>query len=100
MPEKEYILDIDLDVRMRCWHRIEKGQVIAFTVQLEILTEDRWQAVIRYDTAHGFAHCDVYRKNGSQIKTLLGMDFKTARTFAQDDLLTNWQRYTHLFLEK
>ncbi len=100
MPEKEYVVDIDLDVRMRCWHKTARGQLIAFTVQLEVLTEDRWQPVVRYDTAHSYAHRDLYRKKGPQLKTPLGMDFKTARTFAQDDVLKNWMRYKQLFLEE
>lgn len=100
MPEKEYILDIDLDVRMRCWHKTGKGQLIAFTVQMEIFTGDNWRVVVRYDTAHGFAHRDLYRKKGSPLKTPLGMDFKMARTFAQDDILMNWRKYKQLFLEE
>ncbi len=89
MPEKEYVVDIELDVRMRCWHKTARGQLIAFTVQLEVLTEGRWQPVVRYDTAYSYAHRDLYRKKGPQLKTPLGMDFKTARTFAQDDVLRN-----------
>ncbi len=45
--------------------------------------------VVRYDTAHDFAHRDLYTKDGKQVKTPLGMDFNQARTFAQQDILTN-----------
>lgn len=96
MAEKEYVVDIDLDVRMRCWHKTERGQLTAFTVQMEVRTQGRWLPAVRYDTAHGFAHRDLYRKKGLPLKTPLGMDFKTARTFAQEDILTNWRRYKQL----
>jgi len=98
MAEKEFLLDLDIGVRLRCWHKTEGGQVTAFTVQMELLFEDQWKPVVRFDTAHGFAHRDLYRRCGGAIKTPLGMDFRTARTFAQDDILANWRRYRDLFL--
>ena len=84
---------------MRVWHRIERGQVKAFSVQLEVFLAERWMPVVRYDTAHDFAHRDLYTKDGKQVKTPLGMDFNQARTFAQQDILTNWQEYRRTFLE-
>ena len=85
---------------MRASHRVERGQVQAFTVQLEIFVEDVWKAIVRYDTAHNFAHRDLYTKGGRQLKTPLGMDFNQARTFAQKDILKNWQEYRRIFLEE
>lgn len=83
---------------MQVWHRVEKGHVRGFTVQLEVLFEDQWTPVVRYDTAHGFAHRDLYIKDGRQFKTPLGMDFNYARTFAQKDIFMNWQEYRRIFL--
>ena len=37
MPEKAFVLDLEVGVRMRCWRRIERGDVVAFSVQLEPL---------------------------------------------------------------
>ncbi len=99
MPEREFIIPLDLNARMRLWHRVERGQVKAFAVQLEVLLAGRWMPVVRYDTAHDFAHRDLYAKDGKQSKTPLGMDFNQARTFAQHDILTNWQEYRRTFLE-
>jgi hypothetical protein len=98
MAEKEFLLDLEAGVRMRCWHRTERGQVAAFAVQMEIFVGDCWEPVVRFDTAHGFAHRDLYRRSGEPIKTPLGMDFRRARTFAQEDILANWRRYRDLFL--
>jgi hypothetical protein len=41
---------------------------------------------------------DLYTRQGKQFKTPLGMDFNQARTFAQRDLLVNWQEYRRIFL--
>ena len=99
MTEREFIIPLELNARMRVWHRIERGQVKAFSVQLEVFLAERWMPVVRYDTAHDFAHRDLYTKDGKQVKTPLGMDFNQARTFAQQDILTNWQEYRRTFLE-
>ena len=99
MTEREFIIPLELNARMRVWHRIERGQVKAFSVQLEVFLAERWMSVVRYDTAHDFAHRDLYTKDGKQVKTPLGMDFNQARTFAQQDILTNWQEYRRTFLE-
>ena len=99
VTEKEFLVPLDLNARMRVRHSVEKGRVKAFTVQLEVLLADRWMPVVRYDTAHDFAHRDLYTKDGKQVKTPLGMDFNQARTFAQQDILTNWQEYRRTFLE-
>lgn len=98
--DREFILPLDLNARMRASHHVEKGQVEAFSVQLEIFVGERWKAVVRYDTAHDFAHRDLYAKDGRQLKTPLGMDFNQARTFAQKDILENWQEYRRMFLEE
>ena len=94
------MVPLDLNARMRAWHRVERGRVRAFAVQLEVLFENRWTPVVRYDTAHNFAHRDLYTKDGRQLKTPLGMDFSQARTFAQKDILMNWQEYRRTFLEE
>ena len=99
MTEREFIIPLELNARMRVWHRIERGQVKAFSVQLEVFLAEYWLPVVRYDTAHDFAHRDLYTKDGKQVKTPLGMEFNQARTFAQQDTLTNWQEYRRTFVE-
>src|SRR5262245_9705927 len=98
MTERVFLVPLDLDARMRVWHRVERGRVRAFTVQLEIFSEEQWVPVVRYDTAHDFAHRNLYTRDGKQFKTPLGMDFTQARTFAQKDVLENWQEYRRIFL--
>lgn len=79
---------------LRVTFDIEQGQVVRFVVQFEGLFGDAWQAVVRYDTAHGFAHCDVLHPYDETQKTSLEMnDYNEALTYAQVDLANNWHGY-------
>jgi len=72
----------------------ERGRILAFVVQLECLFGDQWHPVVRYDTAHDFAHRDVIRPDGPTEKTALSFsDYNQALTFAHDDIKANWQVY-------
>lgn len=72
----------------------ERGRVIEFVVQLECVIDDEWHAILRYDTAHGFAHRDVLYPDGTAEKTSLSFsDYNEALSFAQLDLRTNWRMY-------
>jgi len=54
----------------------------------------KWHPVIRYDTAHGFAHRDTMHPDGSVDKvSLLYWDYNEALTFAQYDIKSNWEWY-------
>lgn len=70
-----------------------------FTVQLEVMVESQWQPVVRYDTSHRFAHCDIYRPGGQATKTDLKMTFEEALTHALNDLRDNWELYRDRFLK-
>lgn len=96
--EREFTVPLDTNARMRVRHQIDKGKVRTFTVQFEVFHKEQWAPVVRYDTAHNFAHRDLYTRSGRQFKTPLGMDFNQARTFAQRDILMNWQEYRRIFL--
>ena len=76
MRDKEFLLDLESGVRMRCWHRTERGQVTAFTVQMELLVGGHWEPVVRFDTAHGFAHRDLY----CAVRNFGGRSHKTAQS--------------------
>jgi hypothetical protein len=99
MPEKEYLLFLDIDVRKRHAHKIESGKITEFVVQLEIKLEDKWRVVIRYDCAHGFAHKDCYNRAGHNRKINLYPDYDDALTLADDDINDNWEKYKDRFLK-
>ena len=96
----EYIIRIGFSDRYRHLHITEKGKIIFFRVQYETKINDKWYPVVRYDTAHGFAHRDFLDMKGRAKKTpLFNQDLNDALTFAESDLRTNWESYKNRFLE-
>ena len=61
MNEIEFIYGLSLDVQDRLRVRASKirGRIVSFVVQYEAFIQGRWRAVVRYDTAHRFAHRDI-----------------------------------------
>ena len=58
-------------------------------------------AVVRYDTAHGFAHRDLIWPSGKVDKTPLFMQtFNEALDFAEADLRSNWESYVENYLKE
>ena len=101
MPKKSYIFMLTDKDRKRHIHTVEKGRVVEFLVQYEMLLEGRWVEVVRYDTSHGFAHRDLFNINGLKRKTpLFTADNNDALTFAENDIKDNWQVYKQRFLEE
>jgi len=98
MPEKEYLILLDIDTRKRHYHKVENREIKNFVVQLEIKYDDEWRAALRYDCAHNFAHKDSYNLKGDFRKINLYMNFQDALTFADDDINENWQLYKQKFL--
>lgn len=87
--------------RVRHFHQVEKGQIKSFTVQYETFLKDKWNAVVRFDTAHGFAHRDLIHIGGSQEKKEFDFEnFNDALTFAEDDIRSNWQQYKLNYLKE
>jgi hypothetical protein len=63
--EKAFEIQYSDDARARFNFVTAKDEVVRFVVQLEVWVEGQWRPAVRYDTAHGFAHCDWYRRDGS-----------------------------------
>jgi len=74
-------------------------RLVSFTVQYETFWKGKWLPVARYDSAHGFAHRDLYDIRGRAIKTPLFIrNYNQALTFAELDLKANWRIYRERFL--
>jgi hypothetical protein len=97
VAEKEYIIPYSRDARKRHYHKTFRGKVVEFMVQLEIRHEDNWKEVVRYDCAHGYAHCDSYSMTGKMEKDKLYFRFEDALTLS-DDIDDNWENYKERFL--
>lgn len=100
MKRVEFVVILDDGVRKRHIHEADKGIVHAFAVQLEVKSDNLWLPVIRYDSAHGFAHVDKYAPDGRKEKVLLDFDLNTALTLADWDINNNWERYVEDFWRK
>lgn len=93
-----YLTDED---RVRCQIELEKGKVIKFVVQYEILANNQWAAVTRFDTYHDAVHRDLIAPDGKATKKwLLHLNFDEGLNFAYDDIVNNWERYRERFLTK
>ena len=99
MPEKRYLLPLWIDTRIRHYHRTERGRVVEFSLQLEVEVRGTWREVIRYDTAHGFAHIDRFTLTGKRTKEWLRLHYGEALTRAERDLKQRWFTYRERFLK-
>ena len=71
------------------------GRVIEFVVQIEVKVNDAYLPVVRWDTAHGFAHRDHLDWDGATHhwdRMRHPDDFAASLTEAIDDAETNWER--------
>jgi len=98
---KSFVYAIDSDCRIRHYHQQQKSQILGFVVQLEVRVAEIWHPVVRYDTAHGFAHRDQLHHRAPTEKSPLAIEtFNQALTLAERDLRENWQDYRAGFLEE
>ncbi len=97
-----YVFDLlPEDCRVRHWHRQSRKRVLEFVVQLEYWSGEGWEPIVRYDTAHGFAHRDLYRPGRQVEKTPMGLvDVNEALTIAEQDLKTNWRWYHDRYVKE
>jgi hypothetical protein len=97
----EHVIRLSPTDRYRHLHVRTRDKIVFFRVQLETLVEVAWLPVVRYDTAHGFAHRDLIDRHGHATKTpLFNQDLNDALTFAENDLKTNWTSYKERLLEE
>ncbi|MFQ5707334.1 MAG: hypothetical protein ACE5HO_07785 [bacterium] len=93
MKEVEFVVVLDDGVRKRHVHNSDKGEILSFVVQLEFFYKGKWRPVIRYDSAHGFAHIDSYNYLKPTKKIPLNLDFNSALNLAEWDIGNNWEKY-------
>jgi len=91
-----YPLSSELQDRLRVKATKIKGKIVSFVVQYEALIQGQWRAVVRYDTAHRFAHKDILHPDGSVDKQPLDFpSLNLAFTFAIQDLKSLWRWYRY-----
>ncbi len=91
-----YPLSSELQDRLRVKATKIKGKIVSFVVQYEALIQGQWRAVVRYDTAHRFAHKDILHPDSSVDKQPLDFPgLNLAFTFAIQDLKSLWRCYRY-----
>lgn len=101
MKAVNFVILIGSSDRIRHYHESVKGIIENFVLQYETLVQKKWMAVVRYDTAHGFAHQDRMHPDGSSEKIVLGItNYNRALTLAEKDIKNNWRSYKIQFLRE
>lgn len=68
--------------------------VSKFSVQYLARIQGEWQPIVRYDTAHGFAHMDISHPDGTQeTRELKASRYREALVHAISDLKVRWEFY-------
>ena len=86
---------------LRVMFELEHGDVVSFVVQLECkFSSHDWTPIVRYDTAHGFAHRDrMHPREGVEKTEMRVRDFNEGLTIAVFDLINNWNEYRRRYQE-
>ena len=103
MSETTYIIDLTPDGQNRYRHRhlIEKKRIIEFRLQYEAYLDGEWHANARYDTAHGFAHCDIMHPDGTGTKTAFQhWNYEHVLIYGERDLKQNWAAYRQKYVSE
>ena len=93
---------LDYDNALRVTFESEHGQIVHFVVQLECrIDEDgKWIPVVRYDTAHGYAHRDILHPRKKEEKVRMAVqDYNEAFTIAMDDIVEKRYDYRRRYEE-
>ncbi|MGF7228611.1 MAG: DUF7718 family protein [Candidatus Saccharibacteria bacterium] len=74
MPEKRYIIPLsDIDRMIIRQDRIGHD-VLAFSVQLEVLINSRWRKAMRFDSADGHPHRHVFYPNEVEYRENMAVE--------------------------
>lgn len=99
--EYVYLLSPEARDRLRVRARRIGQSIVGFAVQYEAEFEGVWHPIVRYDTAHGFAHRDLMHPDGRVDKEPLPWQtYNMALTMATQDLKLQWQQYRQRYEEE
>ena len=99
MRQKSFVRYLDVDNRVRVSFQVDRGRIKRFVIQYEALLETGWYPIIRYDTAHGFAHADLFHPGSKTEKIPMETaDYNEAFTLAQEDINQHWEQYLKSYL--
>ena len=102
MNRVEFFIALGIHGTDRLRFRFHKGKgiIIDLVVQYEILINEQWKAVVRYDCSHGFFHRDIISADGSKEKKIIDVpDLNYALLFARQDIEDRWEWYKVQYLK-
>lgn len=68
------------------------SSIIKFSVQYIARINEEWQSIVRYDTAHGYAHTDISHPDGTQeTRELKGNSYREALAIAIAEVKLRWE---------
>ena len=104
MPPQGWFNNLDHETRIRTRMTTNsRGDVLKFTVQLELLIDDEWLPVVRYDNAHGEAHIDYLDPSGVTYEKAwlnLKAPFNDAFTLAESELERTYELHRARFFQQ
>jgi len=101
MGEREFLIYLDPGVRQnryRHHHVWEGNQIVEFRIQFEALIDEKWNPIVRYDTAHGKPHRDLMHADEPETKEYFSIySLAEVLTIGQRDIMDNWLSYRQKF---
>jgi len=99
--EYVYVLSPEGTDRLRVRAQRIGREIVSFAVQYEACLQGTWRPVVRFDTAHGFAHRDLLHPDGRVDKNPLPwQNYTVALTFATQELKAQWVHYRQRYEEE
>jgi len=97
----QYIVEVTSDDRIRVEIITRKNAVVDFVVQQESSIKDKWNAIIRYNYAHGKPHKDIVNPDGTSKKEWIEIsDLSKIIEIGKRDIMKNWQKFRKNYEEK
>ncbi len=93
---------LDYDNALRVMFETERGQILRFVVQLEcqFVEDGEWIPVVRYDTAHRYAHRDIMHPTKKEEKTEMSVqNYNDVLTIAMNDVVEKRYEYRRRYEE-
>lgn len=101
IKETRFVAPYTDSCRKRHIHKRIKNKVIQFTIQLELFINGSWSPILRYDTAHSFAHQDIIHADGTTEKIALPInDYNEALNWAEKEMERTWKVHLSRFIQE
>jgi len=100
MPKKDYRIYLNETTRIVVHFENDKRKILKFVVKLEILINNKWVEIERYDTHHNCVHKDIIGKDKMKKKTVFYdlVNNESGLNMALKDFKENYEIYIWRYL--